>query len=247
MIKEAIDRIITLAAPHYKEQEKLTYSDKKLELIVPPQAGTLEISTLQGLADLVTENFDDLPKGDVIARVKDSTTVELLSRVADDYGRRRCWVRATYPALVKVFPFGTWLAAENFIILCQAGFQRVKIETGDDEFAKDLDYVLKIASDISTEAIQTSEDDGISQKISTKRGVVLKSQETIKPLITLAPRRTFAEIDQPISQFVFRARIQDGNAHLAIFEADGGRWHLFAVRAIAEWLTGKLGDVPIIS
>jgi hypothetical protein len=166
--------------------------------------------------------------------------------MSDEYGRRRVWVRATYPALVKSFPFGTWLAPENFIILCQAGFQRVMIQNDDGTMAPDLDYILKVASAISAEAIETSDDDGISQKISTRRGIVLKSQETVKPLVSLAPRRTFAEIDQPISQFVFRARIQEGSAHLALFEADGGRWHLYAVGAITEWLDEKLGEVPIV-
>ena len=251
MIKEAIDRILALGLPNYFKDEKtgLSYSDKNLALIQPPKLPeTLAISTLQGLVDLIAKEFDDIAKsGDVFAHVVSSTSVELVSRMADVYGRQRVWVRATYPSLVKVFPFGTWLAPENFIILAQSGFQRVMIEKDDGSMTKDLDYVLKIASAISAEAIETSEDDGISQKISTKRGIVLKGQEAVKPLIMLAPRRTFAEIDQPISQFVFRARIQDGAAHLAIFEADGGRWHLYAAGAIVEWLDDKLGAIPIVS
>src|SRR5665213_3357016 len=81
MIKEASDRILALAVPHCKEQDKLTYSDKNLQLIMPPQADTLKISTLRGLVDLIAKEYDDIAKdGDVFAHVVDSTTVELVSR-----------------------------------------------------------------------------------------------------------------------------------------------------------------------
>lgn len=249
MIKEAIDRIIQFAAPNQIEKGGLLYVDKGMHLLREPVADPVEIQTLQGLVDLFDGQLDDMAKsGDVLFHVISSTSVEIISRETDDCEQRRCWARSTYPKLVKTFPFGTWLDPESFIIGVQAGFQRVKIENEDGTFAADLDYVLKIASNITAEAIDTSEDDGIAQKVAMKRGVVLKEQTNLKPRVNLAPYRTFAEIDQQLSQFVFRARVGENSVNLALFEADGGRWHLSAISAIGMWLSGKISQkVPVIS
>jgi hypothetical protein len=249
VIKEAIDRIIQLAAPNQIERGGLLYVDKGLHPVRDPIALPVEIQTLQGLVDLFAGQLDDMEsKGDVLFHVTSSTSVEIISRETDDYEQRRCWARATYPKLVKTFPFGTWLDPETFIIGVQACFQRVKIENEDGTFAADLDYVLKIASAITAEAIHTSDDDGISQKVATRSGVVLKEQTNLKPRVNLAPYRTFAEIDQQLSQFVFRARVGENSVNLALFEADGGRWHLSAISAIGMWLSGKINQkVPVIS
>jgi hypothetical protein len=113
--------------------------------------------------------------------------------------------------------------------------------------AQDLDYVLKIASAISAGKEQTNSDDGISQTVQMKAGVTLKTTETLRPIVNLAPYRTFAEIDQVLSRFIFRAHGDEEGAQLALFEADGGRWRLGAVAAIRSWLAGRFGDTPVIS
>lgn len=249
MITEAINRIIQLATPNQIEKGGLLYVDKGMHLLKEPVADPVEIQTLQGLVDLYDGQLDDMAKnGDVLFHVISSTSVEIISRETDDCEQRRCWARSTYPKLIKTFPFGTWLDPESFIIGIQSGFQRVKIENEDGTFAADLDYVLKIASAITAEAIHTSDDDGISQKVATRSGVVLKEQTNLKPRVNLAPYRTFAEIDQQLTQFVFRARVGENSVQLALFEADGGRWHLSAISAIGEWLATKIErKVPVIS
>lgn len=249
MLAEFVAKILTLGEPHVIEQEDLKYSDKSLQLIVPPAPAAVQIQTLQGLVDLHGAELDDAKsKGDVLVHVADALTVEVVSRVSDQkFGRRRVWVESAYPASCKHFPFGQWLSPESFIIGCQAGFQRVKIENADGTMTPDLDYVLRVASAISAEEIETSQDDGVSQKVGMRRGVVLQGQETIRPVVNLAPYRTFAEIDQVVSGFVFRARKGNTGIELALFEADGGRWVLDAVAAITIWLKEKLFGVAVIS
>ncbi len=249
MLKEAIDRVLALAVPNQVTHGDLTYIDKGLHLITPPQVAALECSTLQGLADLVESGLDGAKPTDtdLLVHIVSPTEVHLTSRMADEYGRRRVWVEANYPKGCNVFPFNAFLDTEKFIIQAQTGFQRVKIETDDGAMALDLDYVLRIASAISAEAIKTSEDDGISQRVTARAGVVLKDQEILKPRVNLAPYRTFAEIDQVLSGFVFRAQQGGGGVQLALFENDGGRWRLSAVAAIKAWLAVKLPHLPIIS
>ncbi len=248
MDAETIQKILTLATPNTIEHEDKVYVDKELKLVIPPAPKAVECSTLQGLVDLHDGELDNAKaNGELLVHITSPTEVELISRESDSYGRRRVWARAEYPKGCTTFPFGQWLNPENFVILAQAGFQRVKIETDDGSMAQDLDYILKIASAITAEAIETSEDDGISQKASLRRGVVLKDQQNLRPLVNLAPYRTFAEIDQVVSRFVFRARTGNDSIQLALFEGDGGRWRLDAVATIAAWLKPKFGDVPVIS
>jgi hypothetical protein len=250
MLSEFVSKILTLALPNQLEVGGLTYVDKHLTPVMPPVSDLVEVSTLQGLVDLYNGDLGTVKtKGDVLIHITSPTTVEIVSRLADDWARREVWARATYPTKIEGFPFGQWLNIENFIIMCQSRIQRVMLQKDDGTMAQDLDYVLKIASAISAESIETSEDDGISQKVATRRGVVLKDQTNLKSRVTLAPYRTFAEVDQVPSTFVFRARkAGDEQMNLALFEADGGRWRLAAVANIAAWLGGgKFGDAPIIS
>jgi hypothetical protein len=244
---DSIDKILTLAPPNIHPIGDLEYTDKKLDLIYPPAPKPVECSTLQGLVDLHDGELDDAKtNGDLLVHITSPTGVELISRESDTHGRRRVWARAEYPPC-QSFGFGQWLNPESFIISAQASFQRVKIENDDGSFAQDLDYVLGIASKISAEQVQSNDDDGISQRVATRSGVVLKAEAVLRPLVNLAPYRTFAEIDQVLSRFVFRARVGGDNVHLALFEGDGGRWKLGAVAAIKAWLQPKLGDVPVIS
>src|ERR1700676_4150350 len=250
MLAEFENKILSLDQPNISTHKDLEYTDKSLHLIIPPAPAAVCISTLQGLVDLHEEELDDAKsKGDLLCHVTGPCSVELISRKSDEYGRRRVWVECEYPTTIKHFPFGMWLNPESFIIGCMVGFQRVLIEKADGQMSPDLDYVVRVASAISAEEIETSDDDGISQKVGMRRGIVLKGQETIRPIVNLAPYRTFPDIDQVVSGFVFRARKADrGGVELALFEADGGRWQLGAVAEIATWLSGKFeGDVPIIS
>lgn len=250
MLAEFVQKILSLGEPHLHEVgDGLEYSDKALHLIQPPAAEAVKCSTLQGLVDLFVGKLDDGDTvGDLLCHITSPTSVELVSRMSDAHGRRRVWARADYPSQCASFTFGKWMNPEEFIIAAQASFQRVKMEKDDGTFAQDLDYVLGIASKISAEQVQSHEDDGIAQRVATKSGVVLKSETVLRPLVDLAPYRTFAEIDQVLSRFVFRARIGNESVLLALFEGDGGRWRLAATDAILLWLAqSKLQVIPIIS
>jgi hypothetical protein len=57
---------------------------------------------------------------------------------------------------------------------------------------------------LTDEHVSSSEDSGITQKVGMKTGAVLKTTETLRPRVTLAPFRTFREVVQPASEFIFR-------------------------------------------
>jgi hypothetical protein len=251
---ETIDKIVSLG--EVKEfrpslENGPSYTSKPVHLLAPPEKKTVVVSTLHGLVDLFAANYDNVKTehaDDVLVHIVSPTVVQLTEGTTDAFGRLRVFARAEYPeAQVGKFKYATFMNPEAFIILAHTSFQRVKIENDDGSMAKDLDYILKIASAISAGRERIDTDDGISQTVQMKAGVTLKSEETLRGRVNLAPYRTFAEIDQVVSEFLFRAHGNEDGAELALFEGDGGRWRLAAVAAIAEWLDGKFGDAPIIS
>jgi hypothetical protein len=248
VIKEAIDRLLQLAVPNQIELGDKLYVDKTMHVIAPAVPTELACSTLQGLVDLLNGSLEDAKAGpDLFIQIESPTEVSLMGRKSDEYGRRQVIATATYPKACTQFPFGSWLTTENFIIAAQSGFQRVKIQNDDGSFAKDLDYVLSVASKISAESTVSNDDDGIAQRVALKQGLVLREEKALQPRVSLAPYRTFAEIDQVVSTFIFRARVQGEAIQLALFEGDGGRWRLTAVAAIKAWLAVQITASPIIS
>lgn len=57
--------------------------------------------------------------------------------------------------------------------------------------------------------------------------------------VTLAAYRTFQEIVQPYTQYVFRMKDQNG-VTCALFEADGGAWEMEAMNRIKMYLEDSL-------
>lgn len=83
-------------------------------------------------------------------------------------------------------------------------------------------------------------DNGVTQEVSVRRGVALKEQQTVQPIVHLQPYRTFLEVKQPASDFLLRI---DKDGHPALYEADGGAWKLEAKRNIAGYLSAQLADL----
>ncbi|OSA97223.1 hypothetical protein B2H85_16310, partial [Clostridium botulinum] len=62
--------------------------------------------------------------------------------------------------------------------------------------------------------------------------------------VALAPYRTFPEVQQPTSKFIFR--MQQG-PKAAIFEADGGAWRNQAMQSIKAYLQEELKEIQNIN
>ena len=63
--------------------------------------------------------------------------------------------------------------------------------------------------------------------------------------VNLIPYRTFLEVEQPASDFIFR--ISEGRGGAPVFKlvaADGGLWKSQAVENVKKYLTEALKDIP---
>lgn len=207
----------------------------ELKAAPPPMLAKVSINTLRGFGDLVEEGLENLDKGKLFIHIQDHATVALIARTTDEYGRRQELVKAT-PVPFEVFPFGRWMSQEEFVIAVAARFSSTP----------DKEYVLRIASSLTNEAVAVSEDNGFSQKATIKSGMKMQETEVIKPTVSLAPFRTFPEVGQPISAFVFRAKA--GQApQLMLVEADGGKWKIDAINEVARVLSTFDLGIPVIA
>lgn len=222
---------------------KATYTSKQVyevKACAPPQLSGVSVHTLDGFVDLVKEKIDGVEntEGTYLVHVVDHKTVQLKALTTDIYGRRLTLISAS-PVETEPFLFGKFIDQELFAIQVAA-----KFADGGDK-----DYVLDLASSLTSEATKNNEDNGFVQGATIKRGIRMKENVTLKPRVTLLPYRTFPEAGQPASDFVFRARSVDDNQppELLLIEADGGKWKVDAINEVARYLRCAGLNIPVIS
>lgn len=103
----------------------------------------------------------------------------------------------------------------------------------------DVDYILDLLSHMSFDQSVKSDDNGITQTVQVRKGVSFVENKAVRPIVTLAPYRTFQEVKQPESEFVFR--VYDDRS-ISLTAADGGMWKLAARDAVMRYLETALWD-----
>ena len=232
MKKDAIQEIASMAKNEMIEVDGRPYSTKSLNRIAPPTPSTLAVSTLQAVADYLS--FGDIKPGDAIIHVVDFDTVNIVSNLDALHRQREKHLSAECKG--DMFRFGSHHEIEQFIVMLQAQF--IQDET--------TAAILKVVGNLVADNKLTVQDDGISQTATIKTGIVDEGREAIPNPVTLSPYRTFPEILQPASKFVFRMK-GTTNPTCAFHEADGGAWKLEAIKRITEWLKENTTDINIIS
>jgi len=232
MLKEGLEYLFGKVQANKLDVRGLPYSDKALTIIETPLADEVRVETLGALVALATAGLDGLEPDKCFAQVSNASTVRLNSLLADEFGNRRCFVAAIVSNPCP-FIFGRFHEPEQFIIGLQSCFV-------EDPALKSL---LALCSSLTAENVAVAEDDGVSQVATLRSGIALKSNKKIEPKVKLRPFRTFREIEQPASTFLFRLRSRDGAPpECALFEADGGAWLLEAVKNIGGYLRRELPE-----
>lgn len=112
---------------------------------------------------------------------------------------------------------------------------------------EDLESIIKLVGNIQDENVTNYNDDGITQKVTTKTGIARVGEVPLPPKVSLVPYRTFIEVGQPKSEFLLRAKKGYDGIEFALFEADGGAWKKEAISNIACYLSDKLKDIENIT
>lgn len=202
----------------------------------------LTVSTLESVATYLTTNRDMLSLDETTVHVSGPSLVAVHSALVGDLQQRMTYLLAVArPAAVTAslgFRFGEYLPLETMTIALQALFVA----------AHDRTTVLRLLGNVRNDEIGTLQDDGVTQQVSVRAGVSLVDRQSVPNPVTLAPFRTFAEVEQPASPFVLRVREKGREIEAALFEADGGAWAGVATASIAAWLRERLpAEVVILS
>ena len=231
IIKEALQWIVESQQPKIVEHGLWSYTDEKLQRLDESlRAEALGMTTLSGLVDYIRSNVD-LIEGNMLVHVVSPTEVRLISPLDLDR-ERECLVRAK--AELPGITYGKFVDAEAFLISLRSNFLQ-------NEGAEAL---LRFAGTIESGTLATYGDDGVSQTATVKKGIAGKETALVPNPVKLRPYRTFVEVTQPESEFVFRMKDYDGGVYCAIFEADGGAWKREAMKNIRNHLEVELEDFP---
>jgi len=239
MIQKALEYIVGLKEPKVQEINGETYSDKHLNRICyNPKAEAIHLTTLSSLVEYIKSGVDTM-KGKMFVHVVSPTQVNLYSQLDDERGREYV---ATVAAKVPSFDFDKFLDREKFNIALQSKF----IENPDRAL------LLQFAGTVESGSVTEYSDDGVTQKATVKTGIANKQDAIVPNPVTLMPYRTFIEVEQPESTFVFRMEEDkySGGVNCGIFEADGGAWENEAMQNIKAYLMRELdgmADYTVIS
>ena len=232
IIKEAIEYVVSLRKPEIQEIHGVTYSDKELSPVIHnPKARAVQMNTLTSLVDYIKAQVDEMDEK-MIVHVQSPTKVSLYSALDGERIRENM---VEVVARVPGFEYGRFIDHERFCIGLQAKFLE------DPE--SDRSLVLKFAGTVEDGTVSQYSDDGISQKATIKTGIASRGDAIVPNPVKLRPYRTFHEVQQPISEFIFRMKSDDG-VWCALFEADGGAWENVAMKNIKEYLEVELADYP---
>lgn len=228
MIKKALEYIVGLKAPHIEEIDGVIWTDKQLYKVADePLAEEIYMQTLSSLVEYIRAFGDEMSKR-MIVHVRTPLLVSLYSPL--DKERRREYI-ASARGVVPEFRFNHFMPHEEFLIGIQSKFMPTE----------DLALVMRFAGTVESGSVAQYGDDGVSQKATIKTGLTSKNDALVPNPVILRPYRTFIEVEQPVSPFIFRMK-QDsrGEVMCALFEADGDAWRIEASRNVAELLREEL-------
>ena len=240
MLKELMKYIVEdLSQIAYIQEGSHTFTAKPVHYLAPPLAKPAEFNTLTGFAAFVGRMLAheapvDGSKSDMIVRIINPNLVVLESLLTNDYNQRPIIAQTATGLQVQVFRFGEYMSVEDFLIGLKMRFV--------NNFH--MDSLMALVGNISFSSNIEVSDDGFTQSVGQKAGVVLKSRADLPSEITLAPYRTFLDTIQPESPFFVRAQKNSRTdmPELALFECDGGQWKLTAMQNIQNTLVGLIPD-----
>lgn len=227
MDSTAIKEIVELARPNIIAEHGYVYSDKSLNVINEPQVKTIRLSTLKSLVELLKKECDEFTSP-IIIHVEGPCSVTVHTGVSEADRQRE--IPYCVSPDIPVISFDRKMEYENMMIGLKSKF----VETPE------LKELVRLLGTITEENNMQIADDGFTQTVTVRKGIAIKGNKAVNPIVKLKPYRTFLEIDQPESEFL--VRLFEGG-YVALFEADGGAWKLNARNAIQDYLSKSLSEL----
>lgn len=239
---EKIEELVKEASANMTLDGKVWSTRRYERVLFEPLPDPMNVSTLSGFADFITANIDRITLTDVAAMVRGPEKVSLVSKLQGEKLDRATYITASVDSSLKQFQFEKYIETEQFIVTLRSMFEQ----------SKDLDKIISYVSKIKGGESFSLEDDGVSQVASSSKGVsgALTEKATAPAIVRLRPFRTFRDIEQVESEFLFRMKLintDDKIVGCALFEADGGRWRNQATLAIRDYIKEALPGLAVIA
>lgn len=242
-MQEALEYVVSLGEKQIQNAHGRAYArdpDGDLQEVPSPASlpAPLEMSSLRSLVEYVASRFDDdcedgsrIDSKRVAMIVDGPERVRLVGPLFGEFNQREV-IAVCEPYLATGFPYGRYLDIEEFITQLQACFVDTPMR-GE---------ILKVVGNIIDENVKTVVDDGISQSVTARTGIVKREEVKLPNPVDLRPFRTFPEIVQPQSLFVLRVRkTREGQLPGAgLFETADLNWKHVAAGDIRTELKGLL-------
>ena len=198
-------------------------STKEIKSLITRADDQIRLNTLTGLVGYIQASLER-ENSSFFLQIHDEKTVSLKG-VLDTDGGRETLVEVN--AIVPKFDYGYFLDTEELLIAFQSKFT----------VTTDRDLLLQVIGNVKEENVRQTGDTGIAQAVTIKTGIASAADVVVPNPVTLSPYRTFLEVEQPASDFIFR--MKDGPRG-AIFEADGGAWRNQAIVNVRDYLQTEL-------
>ncbi|WP_059068372.1 hypothetical protein [Mediterraneibacter massiliensis] len=232
-LKEALEYINDLKEESLKPQvleiEGKTYCTRNMSRYHNfDMASELGVNTLTAVVDYIKGKPEELRES-MILHVNSPTKVKLYSGLI--YERSREYLLEAN-AIVNEFQFDHYYDQERFLIELQANF----LDT------EDLQKIKMVSGNIQAGTTTNYDDDGVSQRTTINSGIANKTDVIVPNPVMLRPYRTFAEIEQPESGYIFRIKDSERGPAFKLVEADGGLWKNATMKKIKEYLEFELKE-----
>jgi len=228
MIEKALKYVVGLRKPEVLEVEGRKYLTNDADLIKIPTVNVpFKLSTLEGVVDYINNEIDVHITGELlVVHIESPTKLKVYSMLNIDKDRE---VLVEANAVIPDIQFGKYLQTEDFIIEILSKFHP------NEDSAK----IMKLVGNIREEHVQNTSDNGISKTVQARKGIAMIENTEVPNPVTLAPFRTFPELIQPESLFVFR--LKDG-PQSALFNAGGTGWRSYAMSQAKRYIEENIHD-----
>lgn len=238
MEAKTLDKLqqLILDAQAVQEIDGVKYTAGNLHAIYQPVPETLLIESLDGMIDFIQNNRDGVKAEDLMIHVINHRQVCLYGRFNPETNGRTGYVMASLSEQFKPFPFNRYLDHEEFIIAMLTLF----------EPSPDQDAFIARVQAIKSKNDEKNHDNGVTMTKTQVQGLEADGMAQ-KEVVKLRPFRTFSEVPQAESQFIFRMKPgQLGGISLALFECDGGAWVNGVRSNIVRYLQESLKEIPAV-
>jgi hypothetical protein len=204
-----------------------SYSNKELHNLPFPDQPvfpSIDLSSLDSLADYVKDNRDAAVSPIECQIICGHDEVNLVTLPKGEQRMRDTLVCVN--AHIPQVPLGSFMDIEKFRLTLMTGFNDTP----------DRSILLAFISKVTDSNVKTSTDDGVTQTIEAKVGLASFAEVQVPSPLELAPIRTFIEVPQPLSFFVFRMRKTTTGAEYGLFEIPSN-WQRTAAVNVKDYLS----------